>query len=68
MEFRYLGLGDHLVDYHSAWAEQRRAHALVAAGELGPQVIFVEHAPVYTAGRRTLPEEYPSDGDRKSVV
>ncbi|MDR1431786.1 MAG: lipoyl(octanoyl) transferase LipB [Propionibacteriaceae bacterium] len=62
MEFRYLGLGERLVDYHAAWDEQRRLHALVASGDLGPQVLFVEHAPVYTAGRRALPAEYPTDG------
>ena len=39
-----------------------RPRARVAAGEHGPQVLFVEHAPVYTAGRRTLPEERPFDG------
>jgi lipoyl(octanoyl) transferase len=65
VEFHYLGLaGDapHLTDYHEAWALQRRIHARVAAGEVGPQVIYVEHPPVYTAGRRTLPEERPFDG------
>ncbi|MDR1711117.1 MAG: lipoyl(octanoyl) transferase LipB [Propionibacteriaceae bacterium] len=62
MEFRYLGLGEHLADYRATLAEQRRVHALVASGELPAQVLFVEHAPVYTAGRRTLPQERPADG------
>ncbi len=65
LDFAYLGLADDpptLTDYHSAWAVQRAVHARVAAGEHGPQVLFVEHAPVYTAGRRTLPEERPFDG------
>lgn len=37
-------------------------HARVVAGEIPPRVIFVEHPPVYTAGRRTLPQERPFDG------
>ena len=34
----------------------------MASGEIGAQVLFVQHPPVYTAGRRTLPEERPFDG------
>lgn len=65
MEFRYLGLTDEpptLTDYHEAWDLQRAVHAQVADGTLGPQVLYVEHPPVYTAGRRTLPQERPFDG------
>lgn len=63
--FTYLGhdgteLG--LSDYEATWALQREVHARVAAGEIGPQVLFVQHDPVYTAGRRTLPHERPADG------
>lgn len=61
-EFRYWGLDSDQIDFGTAWAEQQRLHALVAAGELGPQVLYVEHSPVYTAGRRTLPAELPNDG------
>ena len=60
--FRYLGIADDpatLTDYHAAWQLQREVHAEVAAGELGPQVLYVEHPPVYTAGRRTEPHERP---------
>ena len=61
--FRYLGLGDGLLtDYHEAWDLQRLVHAQVASGDLGPQVLYVEHPPVYTAGRRTEPHERPLDG------
>lgn len=63
-QFRYLGLADDpptLSDYQQTWDEQRRVHAQVADGTLGPQVLFVEHPPVYTAGRRTLAEERPFD-------
>jgi lipoyl(octanoyl) transferase len=63
VEYRYVGLADGVLsDYHEAWALQREVHARVASGELGPQVLYVEHPPVYTAGRRTEPHERPSDG------
>ena len=65
LEFRYLGLADEPPtrgEYRATWDVQRAVHARVAAGEIGPQVLFVEHDPVYTAGRRTLPEERPFDG------
>lgn len=63
VEFRYLGLAEgELTDYHLAWDLQREVHAQVAARELGPQVLYVEHPPVYTAGRRTEPHERPLDG------
>lgn len=63
--FQYLGLLDDPPtrgEYRATWDVQRAVHAQVVAGEIGPQVLFVEHDPVYTAGRRTLPEERPFDG------
>lgn len=63
--FRYVGIADAppaLTDYHAGWELQREVHAKVASGELGPQVLYVEHPPVYTAGRRTEPHERPLDG------
>ncbi len=65
MEFARLGLADSPPvrrEYREVWALQRALHARVAAGELGPQVLFVEHEPVYTAGRRTTPDQRPIDG------
>ncbi len=64
-EFTYLGReGDDLAlsDYRETWALQRAVHARVAAGEIGPRVLYVQHPAVYTAGRRTLPQERPFDG------
>ena len=46
----------------TAWDLQRRIHAEVAAGERPDTVILLEHAPVYTAGKRTEPHERPVDG------
>ena len=63
--FRYVGLADdppEFTEYHLAWDLQREVHALVASGQLGPQVLLFEHPPVYTAGRRTEPHERPVDG------
>ena len=65
VEFCYLGIADDpptLTDYHQAWEVQRQVHARVADRSTGPQVLFVEHPPVYTAGRRTEPHERPVDG------
>jgi lipoyl(octanoyl) transferase len=48
------------VDYQTAWQLQReRADARVAGGR--DTLLLLEHPPVYTAGRRTLPEERPVD-------
>lgn len=63
--FRYVGLADEppaLTDYRAGWDLQRQVHARVSSGDWGPQVLYVEHPPVYTAGRRTEPHERPVDG------
>ena len=57
MEFRRLGL----VPYDDAWALQRQVHAEVVAGA-DDVVLLLEHPPVFTAGKRTLPHERPLDG------
>lgn len=51
-----------LSDYRATWDLQRRIHDRVASGQEGPHVLFVQHPPVYTAGRRTEPHERPDDG------
>jgi lipoyl(octanoyl) transferase len=53
-----------LVDYEEAWARQRELHAQRVAGEIPDTVLLLEHPPVYTAGKRTLPHERPFDGTR----
>lgn len=48
------------VDYQAAWQLQRElADARVEGGP--DTVLLLEHPPVYTAGKRTLPEERPVD-------
>ncbi len=62
--FEYRGLGEHptLSDYQQTWDHQRAIHAAVSSGARPGHVIFVEHTPVYTAGRRTEVGERPFDG------
>jgi lipoyl(octanoyl) transferase len=51
-----------LIDYEDAWARQREVHAGVFEGRTPDTLLLLEHPPVYTAGRRTLPHERPFDG------
>ena len=53
--FRDLGLGSEYVDYQAAWDLQRAIHAEVSAGTRPDTVLLLEHASVYTAGKRTEP-------------
>lgn len=57
-----VGLSPDLVPYLDGWALQRRVHAEVVAGERPDTLLLLEHEAVYTAGKRTEPEERPSDG------
>ncbi|GII26900.1 octanoyltransferase [Planotetraspora mira] len=50
------------VPYEQAWSTQRRAHDRRVAGEVSDLCLMLEHAPVYTAGKRTRPDERPTDG------
>jgi lipoyl(octanoyl) transferase len=55
---RHIGL----VDYSPTWALQREL-ATARAENTGPDtLLLLEHHPVYTAGRRTEPDERPTDG------
>jgi lipoyl(octanoyl) transferase len=57
IEVRQLGI----VDYRSAWQRQRDlADARVAGAN--DALLLLEHPAVYTAGRRTEPQERPLDG------
>jgi lipoyl(octanoyl) transferase len=51
-----------LVDYITAWEWQRELAASRAV-DAGPDtVLLLEHPAVYTAGKRTQPEDRPTDG------
>ena len=56
------GFGADAVPYEQAWEEQREVHDAVADGLAPDTVLLLEHPPVYTAGRRTQPEDRPTDG------
>jgi lipoyl(octanoyl) transferase len=56
------GLSANSVPYIEALEQQRALHAAVVAGRAQDTVILLEHPSVYTAGRRTEPEDRPRDG------
>ena len=55
-------LGPEPVDYEAGLGMQRQAHADVASGDAPDTLFLLEHAAVYTAGRRTEPLDRPVDG------
>ncbi|TWP37042.1 lipoyl(octanoyl) transferase LipB [Leekyejoonella antrihumi] len=62
MRIEHLGFDPDFVDYQQAWESQRELHARVVAGETPDTTLLLEHAKVYTAGKRTAPHERPFDG------
>lgn len=59
-------LRDHLaparLDYLAGWELQRRIHREVVTGARPGTLVLCEHDPVFTAGKRTLPDERPTTG------
>ncbi len=62
MRIVHLGFSPDLVDYEQGWQAQREVHAQVVDGTLPDTTLLLEHAAVYTAGKRTEPHERPVDG------
>ena len=62
MQVVHLGFAPNYVDYQRAWDVQREIHAKVVAGEEPDTTLLLEHAAVYTAGKRTESHERPLDG------
>ena len=62
LEFVDLGLGSLHLDYQATWDLQRAIHAEVSGGTRTDTVLLLEHSSVYTAGKRTDPQERPLDG------
>ncbi len=58
LHIRHLGV----VDYQEAWDLQADLAARRYRGEVGDTVLVVEHPNVYTAGKRTQPEDRPHNG------
>ncbi|MGV1036562.1 MAG: lipoyl(octanoyl) transferase LipB [Candidatus Nanopelagicales bacterium] len=61
---RRVGLGTELIDYEQGWELQRQIHTAVCADELPPTILLLEHAEVFTAGKRTQPSDRPTDGSK----
>ena len=53
-----------LVDYEEALTLQRAFHGEIVEGKRPNTLILLEHPPVFTAGRRTIESERPTDGSR----
>ncbi|MGY2062871.1 lipoyl(octanoyl) transferase LipB, partial [Nocardia gipuzkoensis] len=51
-----------LIDYQQAWDLQRAYAAERAEGRGQDRLLLLEHPSVFTAGRRTEPEDLPMDG------
>jgi lipoyl(octanoyl) transferase len=51
-----------LMPYAEAWELQRVTHDAVVAGERASVIYLLEHSPIYTAGRRTHTDEFPTNG------
>jgi lipoyl(octanoyl) transferase len=51
-----------LIDYDQALELQRSLHGEIAENQRLNTLLLLQHPPVYTAGRRTLDSEKPSDG------
>lgn len=62
MEVDIVGLEGDYVDYARAWDIQRRVHSDVLHGRRPDTLLLLEHDSVYTAGKRTSPDERPLDG------
>ena len=62
LEFSQLGLAPEIVEYTRGWDIQRELHESVLAGTAPSTVLLLEHAAVYTAGKRTEDHERPFDG------
>ncbi|MBD2758610.1 lipoyl(octanoyl) transferase LipB [Yimella sp. cx-573] len=62
MQIEHVGFDPEFVDYQRAWELQRQVHSEVVDGSREDTVLLLEHARVYTAGKRTEPHERPFDG------
>lgn len=62
LHIQYVGFGDDALEYQRAWELQRELHTQRVEDEVDDVALFVEHPPVYTAGRRTNPADLPADG------
>jgi lipoyl(octanoyl) transferase len=62
LDFVVAGLSANSVPYVEGLELQRAVHRTVVSGQRPNTVLLLEHPAVYTAGRRTKPEDRPADG------
>jgi len=57
--YAHVGFGSDAVGYQAGWDLQREVHARRVAGAIPDSCLLLEHAPVYTAGKRTAVSDRP---------
>ncbi|MDR2323603.1 MAG: lipoyl(octanoyl) transferase LipB [Microbacterium sp.] len=62
LDIQTVGLAPEFVPYLDGWDLQRRVHTEIVAGTRPDTLLLLEHEAVYTAGKRTEPQERPQDG------
>lgn len=62
IDYVVTGLSANSVPYLDALEQQRALHAAVVDGRAPDTVLLLEHESVFTAGKRTEPDERPTDG------
>jgi lipoyl(octanoyl) transferase len=63
----HVGFASAAVDYRTAWDLQRNVHGRRVEGSVLDSCLLLEHAPVYTAGKRTAVSDRPA-GDAGAPV
>ena len=66
--YAHAGFGSSAVDYVRAWDMQRTVHARRVSGEVPDSCLLLEHAPVYTAGKRTAVSDRPAGDPGAPVI
>ncbi len=66
--YAHAGFGSSAVDYLRGWELQRAVHARRVSDEVPDSCLLLEHAPVYTAGKRTAVSDRPAGDPGAPVV
>jgi lipoyl(octanoyl) transferase len=66
--FARLGLEGDPIGYLDAWELQRQIHERRVRAEIPDTCLLLEHAPVYTAGKRTTPLDRPASDPGAPVI
>lgn len=66
--YAHAGFGSAAVGYLRGWELQRAVHARRVSGEVPDSCLLLEHAPVYTAGKRTAVSDRPAGDPGAPVV